>query len=73
MHESIKGFPFKVDEAAASTMKDQMAEFATFQGEIRAVRAAPRTERNELISRHVERVMVHADQCTTEPAWRCDV
>jgi MAP3K TRAFs-binding domain len=45
MHESIKGFPFDVDERAASSMKDQMAELAAFQGAVRAVRAAPRSER----------------------------
>lgn len=58
MHASIKGFPLKVDEAAASTMKDRMAELAQFQGEIRAVRAAPRIERMQrakaLIARNAD-------------------
>src|SRR5690348_13075542 len=45
MHESIEGFPSHVDMAAASTMKDQMAALASFQGEIRAVRALGRAER----------------------------
>ena len=41
VYVSIKGFPFQVDETAASTMKDKMLEFASFQGEIRAVRVLP--------------------------------
>lgn len=45
MNEAIKGYPDKVDEAAASTMKDAMAASAAFQGEIRAVRVLPRTAR----------------------------
>src|ERR1044072_904518 len=45
MHESIEGFPSHVDMAAASTMKDQMAALAAFQGEIRAVRALGRADR----------------------------
>src|SRR5208283_6161695 len=32
MFESISGYPSKVDEAAASTMKDVMAAMAAFQG-----------------------------------------
>ena len=47
MHESIKGYPDNVDEAAASSMKDTMLELAAFQGEIRAVRAVPRAGRME--------------------------
>ncbi len=47
MHESIKGYPDNVDEAAASSMKNTMLELAAFQGEIRAVRAVPRAERME--------------------------
>jgi hypothetical protein len=47
MHMSIKGYPGNVDEAAASSMKDTMLELAAFQGEIRAVRAVPRTDRME--------------------------
>jgi hypothetical protein len=45
VHDSIKGYPDDVDEAAASTMKDVMAATAAFQGEIRAVRALPHTAR----------------------------
>jgi hypothetical protein len=45
VHDSIKGYPDDVDEAAASTMKDVMAATAAFQGEIRAVRALPRAVR----------------------------
>lgn len=47
VHESIKGYPSNVDEAAASTMKGAMLEFAAFQGEIRALRARPRSTRME--------------------------
>ena len=42
---SIKGYPAHVDSAAASTMKDAMAQAAAFQGEIRAVRAVPYADR----------------------------
>ncbi len=41
MYDSVKGYPLAVDPAAASVMRDQMAELASFQGEIRAVRALP--------------------------------
>ena len=41
MYDSVKGYPLAVDLAAASVMRDQMAELASFQGEIRAVRALP--------------------------------
>jgi MAP3K TRAFs-binding domain len=41
MYQSIGGYPDKVKEAAASTMKDVMAAFADFQGELEAVRALP--------------------------------
>jgi tetratricopeptide (TPR) repeat protein len=47
VHQSIKGYPYNVDEAAASSMKDTMLELAAFQGEIRAVRAVPRAGRME--------------------------
>src|SRR5262245_32485198 len=56
MHESIKGFPSNVDEESASSMKDQMAKLAAFQANVRAVRAAPHSERmkraQNLISIH---------------------
>ncbi len=45
MHQSIAGYPGEVQADTASTMKDQMARLAVFQGEVRAVRAAPRAER----------------------------
>jgi hypothetical protein len=47
MRQSIRGYPANVDEAAASSMKDAMLELAAFQGEVRAVRAVPRTGRME--------------------------
>jgi hypothetical protein len=43
--ESIPGYPSAVNPATASSMKNVMAELAAFQGEIRAVRALPRTDR----------------------------
>jgi hypothetical protein len=45
VHDSIKGYPNRVDEAAASTMKDVMTATAEFQGKIRAVRILPRASR----------------------------
>jgi hypothetical protein len=45
MHESIEGYPAKVDPAAASVMKDAMTELASFQGQVRALRALPFNER----------------------------
>jgi hypothetical protein len=45
VHDAIKGYPNRVDEAAASTMKDMMTATAAFQGEIRAVRVLPRAAR----------------------------
>ena len=39
--ESIPGYPTAVNPAAASSMKQAMADLAAFQGEIRAVRALP--------------------------------
>src|ERR1700722_15225028 len=45
VHGSIKGYPYEVDEAAPSTMKDVMAATAAFQGETRAARVLPRPAR----------------------------
>jgi hypothetical protein len=45
MYESIAGYPAQVDEHTASSMKDQMTLLSSFQAEIRAVRAAPRSQR----------------------------
>ncbi len=42
---SIKGYPTNPDPAAASTMKDVMAQTAVLQGKIRAVRATPKSGR----------------------------
>jgi hypothetical protein len=44
MHDCIKGYPDKVDMAAASTMQAWLKGLATFQAEIRAVRAAPKSQ-----------------------------
>ena len=41
MFQSIPGYPTAVNPAAATSMKDVMAELAAFQGQIRAVRALP--------------------------------
>jgi hypothetical protein len=65
MHESIKGFPTHVDESAASSMKDQMAELSAFQAETRAVRAVPRALR---MSRARDLVAQYKDQRMTSPA-----
>ena len=45
VHASIKGYPTNVDEAAASTMQEQMRDFSAFQGEIRALRGLPGSRR----------------------------
>ncbi|MGB8448070.1 MAG: TRAFs-binding domain-containing protein [Pseudolabrys sp.] len=45
MHQSIPGYPSTVDPRKATTTRDQMAELAAFQTEVRAVRAAPPKER----------------------------
>jgi hypothetical protein len=42
---SIKGYPANPDPAAASTMKDVMAQTAVLQGKTRAVRATPKSDR----------------------------
>jgi hypothetical protein len=45
LHEAIKGYPDNVDESAASTMQDAMAELAAFQGAVAAIRALPQDQR----------------------------
>lgn len=45
MHQSIVGYPDAVQPETTTTMKDQMARLAAFQGQVRAVRDAPRVER----------------------------
>jgi len=45
MHQSIPGYPSNVDPRKATTTRDQMAELAAFQTEVRAIRAAPPKER----------------------------
>jgi hypothetical protein len=45
MHQSIPGYPSNVDPRKATTTRDQLAELAAFQTRVRAVRAAPATER----------------------------
>ena len=56
MHQSIPGYPSNVDPRKATTTRDQMAELAAFQTEVRAVRAAPPKERmqraQDLIARN---------------------
>ncbi len=58
MHQSILGYPDQVKPEAASTMKDQMARLAEFQGQVRAVRAAPRAQRMALAQALVEKCRV---------------
>jgi hypothetical protein len=48
MYQSLPGYPSKVNKLAASSMKDQMADLAAFQTRLRAVRAAPESERMKL-------------------------
>src|SRR3954447_23729431 len=48
MHDSIQGYPSDVDEAAASSMQEQLMELAAFQTRVGAVRAAPRKQRMAL-------------------------
>lgn len=45
MYDSLPGFPAAVAPEAASSMRTQMEALAAFQAKVRAVRAAPRTER----------------------------
>ena len=45
MHQSIPGYPDKVDPRKAITMRGQLAEQAAFQTKIRAVRAAAEKDR----------------------------
>ena len=54
MHEAIVGYPTQVDERTAASMKDQMTLLAAFQAEVRAVRAAPRSERMDRARRLVD-------------------
>jgi len=60
MHQSIVGYPNAVQLETATTMKDQMANLAAFQGQVRAVRAAPRAER-------MARAQALVQQCGTGP------
>jgi hypothetical protein len=45
MHESISGYPANVNPAAASVMKDAMADLAAFQAQVGAIRALPHDQR----------------------------
>jgi tetratricopeptide (TPR) repeat protein len=60
MHQSIVGYPDAVQPETATTMKDQMANLAAFQGQVRAVRAAPRAER-------MARAQALVEQCGKGP------
>ena len=60
MHQSIVGYPDAVQPETATTMKDQMANLAAFQGQVRAVRAAPRGER-------MARAQALVQQCSKGP------
>jgi hypothetical protein len=48
MHQSIPGYPDRVDPAKATTTKDQLAELAAFQTKVRAVRIALPEKRMQL-------------------------
>jgi hypothetical protein len=60
MHQSIVGYPGDVQPETATTMKDQMANLSAFQGQVRAVRAAPRAER-------MARAQALVEQCGRGP------
>jgi Tetratricopeptide Repeats-Sensor len=48
MFESLPGYPTDVHPDAASSMRDEMTKLAAFQTRLRAVRAAPASQRMEL-------------------------
>jgi len=48
MHQSLPGYPGRVDATKATTMRNQLAELAAFQTKVRAVRAAPAVQRMQL-------------------------
>jgi hypothetical protein len=48
MHQSLPGYPGRVDATKATTMRNQLAELAAFQTKVRAVRAAPPAQRLQL-------------------------
>ena len=54
MHQSLPGYPAKVDPGKATTTRDQFAELAAFQTKVRAVRVAPRNERMQRAQQLVE-------------------
>jgi hypothetical protein len=48
MHQSLPGYPTKVNMDKATTTRDQLNELAAFQAKVRAVRAAPAETRMQL-------------------------
>ncbi|MFY9958001.1 TRAFs-binding domain-containing protein [Bradyrhizobium sp.] len=48
MHQSLPGYPAKVDPGKATSTRDQLAELAAFQTKVRAVRVAPLAKRVQL-------------------------
>jgi tetratricopeptide (TPR) repeat protein len=48
MHQSLPGYPGRVDATKATTMRNQLAELAAFQTKVRSVRAAPAAQRMQL-------------------------
>jgi hypothetical protein len=48
MHQSLPGYPAKVDPGKATSIRDQLAELAAFQTKVRAVRVAPLAKRVQL-------------------------
>jgi tetratricopeptide (TPR) repeat protein len=48
MHQTLRGYPGRVDASTATTTRTQLAELAAFQIKVRAVRAAPAAQRLEL-------------------------
>jgi hypothetical protein len=63
MYELIKGYPSAVDPQAATSMKAQLAALAAFQTKVRAVRAAPRSQRMHLAQQLIQ------DEGTPPPTY----
>jgi len=54
MHQSLPGYPGRVDATKATTTRDQLTELATFQTKVRAVRAAPAVQRMQLAQQLIQ-------------------
>src|SRR5262245_17408381 len=54
MHQSLPGYPGRVDATKATTTRDQLTELATFPTKVRAVRAAPAVQRMQLAQQLIQ-------------------